>query len=143
MIMPEDTKEKSEHGKKSIAGKLLSKFIREIASEICDDPVIKAKGEEAVMLTKAEAIARYIWKTALGWEESVDVLDKDGKKIGIRPEVHKPDKWAINMIWDRMEGRAGAADLKGDSSKASLADRVSAQGKKRLDQIVKSSLGNK
>jgi len=141
--MPGGTKEKSEHGKKSIAGKLLSKFIKEIASEECDDPVIKARGEEAVMVTKAEAIARYIFKLALGYEESVDVLDKDGKKIGIKPVTHKPDKWAINVIWDRLEGRAGAADLKSGSDKAKLADKVSAQGKKRLDQITKSSLKNK
>ena len=137
--MPEDTKEKSEHGKKVAAGKLLSKFIREIASEICDDPVIKAKGEEAVMLTKAEAIARYIWKMALGYSEEVEIY-KDGAKIGIRPEYHRPDKWAINMIWDRMEGRVGQADVKGGSDKASLADKVSEQGKKRLDNIAKSSL---
>jgi len=140
--MPDDTKEKSEHGKKIVAGKLLSKFIKEIASEICDDPVIKAKGEEAVMLTKAETIARYIWKVALGYEESIDVLDKAGKKTGIRPEVHKPDRWAINMIWDRLEGRAGAADLKGGSDKASLADRVSALGKKHMNQIAKGSNGS-
>ena len=136
--MSKDT-EKSEHGKKIVAGKLLSKFIKEIASEICDDPVIKAKGEEAVMLTKAEAIARYIFKLALGYEESVDMFDKAGKKTGIRPEVHRPDKWAINMIWDRLEGRVGQADLKGSSDKASLADKVSEQGKKRLSQIAKSS----
>jgi len=131
--------EKSEHGKKVIAGKLLSKFIREIANEIHDDP----KGEDAVMVSKAEAIARYIWKVALGYEESVDVCDKTGKKTGIRPEVHKPDKWAINLIWDRLEGRVGAADLKGSHDKAKLVDKVSAQGKKRLDQIAKSSLKNK
>jgi hypothetical protein len=136
--MPNDT-EKSEHGKKVIAGKLLSKFIKEIASEVHDDPLIKARGEDAVMVTKAEAIARYIWKIALGYQESVDVY-KNGVKTGVRPEVHKPDKWAINLIWDRMEGRAGAADPKGSSNKASLADKVSAQGKKRLDQITKQSI---
>lgn len=136
--MPKDT-EKSEHGKKTVAGKLLSKFIREIASEICDDPVIKAKGEDAAMVTKAEAIARYIWKVALGYTEEVEIY-KDGVKTGIRPEYHRPDKWAINMIWDRMEGRAGAADLKGGSDKASLADKVSEESKKRLDLIAKQSI---
>ncbi len=134
--MPNDTKN---HGKKVAAGKLLSKFIKEIASEICDDPVIKAKGEDAAMVTKAEAIARYIWKVALGWEETEDIHDKDGKKIGIKPVRHRPDKWAINMIWDRMEGRVGQADAKAGSDKASLAEKVSEQGKKRLSQIVKSS----
>jgi len=131
--------EKSEHGKKIAAGKLLSKFIREIASETHDDPVIKAKGEEAVMLTKAEAIARHIFKLALGYEEEVDVLDKAGKKIGIKPVHHQPDKWAISVIWDRMEGRVGAADLKAGSDKASLVDRVSGLGAKRVNQIAKQS----
>ena len=131
---------KSEHGKKVVAGKLLSKFIKEIASEICDDPILKAKGEDAVMVTKAEAIARYIWKVALGWEEEVEIY-KDGVKVGIRPEHHRPDKWAINMIWDRMEGRVGAADLKAGSDKASLADRVTALGKKHMNQIAKGANG--
>ena len=139
--MPEGT-EKSEHGKKVVAGKLLSKFIREIASEIHDDPVIKAKGEDAVMVTKAEAIARYIFKLALGYEAQEDIVDKSGKKTGIKPVRYWPDKWAINLIWDRLEGRVGAADLKGGSDKASLADKVSEPGKKRLDQIAKSSLKN-
>jgi len=138
--MPKDIKEISEHGKTIAAGRLLSKYIREIANETHDDPVIKARGEEAVMLTKAEAIARHIFKLALGYEEEVDVLDKAGKKIGIKSVIHQPDKWAINVIWDRLEGRTGAADVKSDSSKASVADKVSAQGKKRLDQIAKGSL---
>jgi len=141
-VMQKDT-EKSEHGKKVAAGKLLSKFIKEIASEICDDPVIKVKGEEAVMLTKAEAIARYIWRVALGYEGSEDVYDKNGKKTGIKPVHHKPDKWAINIIWDRLEGRVGAADLKAGSDKALLHEKVSEQGKKRLGQIAKSSLTSK
>jgi len=130
--------EKSEHGKKVVAGKLLSKFIREIASEMHDDPVIKAKGEDAVMVTKAEAIARLMWKAALGYEELVDVISK-GVKTGTKTEVHRPDKTFIGMIWDRMEGRAAMIDVKGGSNKASLADKVSEQGKKRLDQIAKSS----
>lgn len=134
--------EKSEHGKKIVAGKLLSKFIKEIASEVHDDPVIKAKGEEAVMLTKAEAIARHIFKLALGYQEDEDIY-KNGVKVGMRPVIHKPDRWAINIIWDRLEGRVGAADLKAGSDKASLAERVSEQGKKRLGQIAKGSLKSK
>lgn len=133
--MPKDT-EKSEHGKKIAAGKLLSKYIREIASEEYDDPIIKARGEEAVMVTKAEAIARHIWNIALGFIEEVDIY-KDGVKVGVKLETHRPDRWAINLIWDRMEGRAGAADLKGSSDKASLTDRVSALGKKHMNQIAK------
>lgn len=138
--MPAES-EKNEHGKKTNAGKLLSKFIREIANEEYDDPIIKAKGEEAVMVTKAEAIARHIWSVALGYVEEVDIY-KDGVKTGVKLETHRPDKWAINLIWDRMEGRVGQADAKAGSDKASLADKVSEQGKKRLAQIANSSLKN-
>ena len=139
--MPDGT-EKNEHGKKTNAGKLLSKFIREIANEEYDDPIIKARGEEAVMVTKAEAIARHIWSVALGYVEEVDIY-KDGVKVGVKLENHRPDKWAINLIWDRMEGRVSQADAKAGSDKASLADKVSEQGKKRLGQIAnQSSLKN-
>lgn len=136
--MQKDT-EKSEHGKKVIAGKLLSKFIKEILNEEHDDPLIKARGEEAVMVTKAEAIARYVVKSALGYEETVDVLDKAGKKIGIKPVCHKPDKTFICLVWDRMEGRVAPMDIKSGSDKASLADKISGLGTKRVNQIAKQS----
>lgn len=140
--MPDDTKEKSEHGKKVVAGKLLSRFIREIASEVHDDPVIRAKGEEAVMVTKAEAIARLMWKAALGYSEDEDIY-KNGVKVGVRPVIRKPDKTFIGMIWDRMEGRAPTMDAKGGGDKAKLADKVSNLGAKRVNQIAKqSSKGN-
>ena len=131
--------DKSEHGKKIAAGKLLSKFIREILVETHDDPLVKARGEDAVMVTKAEAIARHVVKSALGYWEEEDVFTK-GVKTGVKNVYHKPDKSLIHLVWDRMEGRVGAADLKAGSDKASLADKVSAQGKKRLGQIAKGSL---
>lgn len=134
--MPKGTKEKSEHGKKTVAGRLLSKFIREILNETHDDPLIKAKGEDAVMVTKAEAIARHIVKSALGYVEQEEVW-KNGQMLGIRDVIHKPDKSFIHLVLDRMEGRVGPADLKSGSDKASLAEKVSAQGKKHLDQIAK------
>lgn len=136
--MPNDM-EKSEHGKKIAAGKLLSKFIREILSETHDDPLIKAIGEEAVMVTKAEAIARHVVKSALGYWAEEDVFVK-GVKTGVKNVYHKPDKSFIHLVWDRMEGRVGQADAKSGSDKASLADKVSEESKKRLDLIAKSSL---
>lgn len=138
--MPKDTEN---HGKKIAAGKLLSKFLREILNEEYDDPIVKAKGEEAVMMTKAEVIARHIVRSATGYTEDVDVLDKDGKKTGIKPVYHRPDKTYIGLVYDRLEGRASMMDAKGGSDKAKLSDRVSEQGKKRLGQIAKSSLTSK
>ena len=130
--------DKSEHGKKIVAGKLLSKFIREILTETHDDPLVKARGEDAVMVTKAEAIARHVVKSALGYWEEEDVFTK-GVKTGVKNVYHKPDKSLIHLVWDRMEGRVGQADTKGDSDKASLADKVSGLGAKRVNQIAKQS----
>jgi len=130
--------DKSEHGKKVAAGKLLSKFIREILTETHDDPLVKARGEDAVMVTKAEAIARHVVKSALGYWEEEDVFTK-GVKTGVKNVYHKPDKSLIHLVWDRMEGRVGQADTKGDSDKASLADKVSGLGAKRVNQIAKQS----
>jgi len=135
--MQKDT-EKSEHGKKVAAGKLLSKFIREIASEMHDDPLVKAKGEDPAFVTKAETLARYMWKAALGFAEEMDIY-KNGVKTGVRMEVRHPDKTFIGMIWDRMEGRASMMDAKGGSDKAKLHDKVSGLGAKRVNQIAKQS----
>ena len=139
--MQDDTERKSDHVKKSLAGKLLSKFIREIADEIHDDPTIKAKGEEATIMTKAETLARYMWKAALGYSEQEDIY-KNGVKTGIKPIHHKPDKTFIGMIWDRMEGRAALIDSKAGGDSASLADKISGLGSKRINQIAKSSVKN-
>lgn len=133
--------EKNEHGRKIAAGKLLSKYIREILNEEHDDPLIKARGEEAVMVTKAEAIARHVVKSALGYTEEVDNIIK-GVKTGMTTVVHRPDKTFICLVWDRMEGRVAPMDIKGGTEKATAADKVSEQGKKRLAQIAKSSLKN-
>jgi hypothetical protein len=135
--MPAES-EKNEHGRKIAAGKLLSKYIREILNEEHDDPLIKARGEEAVMVTKAEAIARHVVKSALGYTEQEDVY-VGGVKKGVKDVVHKPDKTFICLVWDRMEGRVVPMEIKPGGDKASAADKVSEQGKKRLDQIAKQS----
>lgn len=131
-------KEKNEHGRKIAAGKLLSKYIREILNEEHDDPLIKARGEEAVMVTKAETIARHVVKSALGYTEQEDVYAK-GVKTGVKDVVHRPDKTFICLVWDRMEGRVAPMDIKSGTDKATAAQKVSEQGKKRLEQIAKKS----
>jgi hypothetical protein len=65
-----------------------------------------------------------------------------GKKTGVTMKVHPPDKTFICLVWDRMEGRVAPMDIKGGTEKATAADKVSEQGKKRLEQIAKSSLKN-
>ena len=120
----------NKRGRQTRAGKLLSSFIRTIAEEKTEsisDPDAGGK-----IVTKAEALARLIWKRALGWTEFR--VEGDGAK----DIVHPPDKYLMALLFDRMEGRAPAAVDEGDE-KLSVSERVSEQGKKRINDVVDGS----
>lgn len=124
-------KKKSNHGKLTKAGQLLSQFIRTIALE--ETELIKGVDGEDKMVSKAEALARLTWKKALGYTEQKKI---DGVLTDI---VHQPDRIYAGMLWDRMEGRAPLMNPE-KKDRRSIADRVSEQGKKRSNKIAESSL---
>jgi len=108
---------------KAKAGRLLSQFIRKIAAE-ATVPVADAAAKDGIrMETRAEALARKIWKMAEGY------VDGKGK-------VHPPNKDMIAIILERMEGRVPTIDAKDRTPKASVAERVSEQAKKRMSAKV-------
>jgi len=109
------------------ANKLLTHFIREIANEVHDNPLITGPAiDDSRMITKAEALARYIFKAALGYKETVEVIDKKtGRVIGHKEIIHPPDKVYVTMLYDRMEGRVPTVEVKETSKKATASDRVS------------------
>ncbi len=114
-----------ERGHRTRVGKLLSNYIRQIAEEETE-MVTDPKSNEDRMATKAEALARLIWKKALGWTELQVVK---GETIDIR---HHPDKYLMGLLFDRMEGRAPLTV--GDSDgKMTTAERVTEQGVKRIE----------
>lgn len=115
------------HAKKTKAGKLLSKYVKDIAdeeTELIQDPIAGDR-----MGSKAEALARLMWKNALGFTE---VDSKTQKEV-----VKKPDKTFISMIWDRLEGRVIPTADKDKDNKATIADRISEQAKIRLNALNK------
>lgn len=122
--MSEEKKLSKGHATK--AGQLLSKWLRQIAEEKTEF----AKGEDSNgedrMVTKAEAIARLIWKKALGYSEIA--VNSKGVEV---TENHPPDRTMINLLLDRIEGRAPMSTDMG-KKKRSIADRVGEQGKERI-----------
>lgn len=120
--MAKSKKTLSSHGEKTRAGMLLSNFLRQIAQEKTE-VALNADGEDR-MVTKAEAIARLMYKMALGYEEKKD----DGKVT-----KHAPDKSMISLIFDRIEGRAPMMDSDG-ARKTPIADRVGEEGKNRINK---------
>lgn len=121
-----------ERGVRTKAGKLLSSFIRQIAEEETEFEKGPHNDEDR-MVTKAEALARLIWKRALGYSEMRS--GKDGKPVEY---TYSPDKGCMSLIFDRMEGKAPAALDEGDE-KLTVAERVSEQGKKRINEVLNDS----
>ncbi len=118
----------SEHGSRTRAGKLLSSYIRQIAeeeTEVVKDP----KTGDDRMASKAEGLARLIWKKALGYTEQ---KVESGKLVDY---YFHPDKYLMGLLFDRMEGRAPLNVGEGDE-KITVAERVSEQGKKRINNIL-------
>lgn len=107
------------------AGRLLSKFIRQIAEE--ETELIKGKDGDDRMATKAEALAHIVWQKALGYKE-VTMPGDNGPPI---ETIHASDQKMIQLLWDRMEGRAPTAG-EDDSQRPTTAQKVSEQGKRRI-----------
>lgn len=120
----EEPKKNSMVGDKIRAGTLLSSHLRRIAQE--ESEFIESPDGDR-MGTKAEQLARLMWKLALGYK-SEDV--KTGKTI-----KHGPDRGMVQLIWDRMEGRAAPTNdnLK---KKRALPKKVSDENKKRLNNLA-------
>ena len=123
--------DKKEQGVRTRAGKLLSAFVRQIAEEKTEMVVDPDSGEDR-MATKAEALARLIWRKALGWTEQ---RIENGVPIDY---YHHPDKSLMGLLFDRIEGKAPLTIGEGDE-KITVAERVSEQGVKRINEISNDS----
>lgn len=84
-------------------------------------------------ITKAEAMALLLWNYALGWEEKDP--DDPAKTI-----LHKPQQWAIAMIYDRLEGKAPAA-VEDTSGTMTAADKVSELAKNSVNAMASLVVG--
>jgi hypothetical protein len=102
-------------------GQLLSRFLRQLATEV------ETISENGTPVTKAQVLAELVWKTALGYEKA-DPDDPNKKKY------QPPAQWAIQMIYDRLEGRIPEAlqDTKGGT----IAEKVTELGRKQVNELA-------
>ena len=112
---------------KKHAGKILTDAINEIAKE--ETEFIKSEDGEDIMVSKAVALARLIWKSALGY--TVTTIE------GITAEeiVHPPSLAHQNILLDRMAGKAATSEPPKGDKKSKLADKVSEEAVKRINKI--------
>lgn len=115
---------KPDHGVRTKAGQLLSAYLRQIAEEVTETVKDPKTGEDR-MATKAEALARLIWRDALGYTETQIIK---GERIEIQ---RAPSRAAASMLYDRVEGRAPAS-TGDDKGGVTAADKVTEQATKRI-----------
>ncbi|MHA2264967.1 MAG: hypothetical protein ACXAEN_21450 [Candidatus Thorarchaeota archaeon] len=124
---------------KAKASKLVTQFIKQIAEETHEDPLITGPAiDDAHMITKAEALARFMWRAALGYKEEVEIIDsKTGRVTGKKEVIHFPDKAYVTLLYDRLEGRVPTVEVDKGKDKPSVTDKVSNEGKNRLNSLAK------
>lgn len=99
----------------------LTQHLRELAVEA------ETMTDEGEIITKSEALAQLLWKKALGWKEIVKGID------GEETILHKPEAWAIQMIYERMEGKAPIA-LIDEKQQLTASERISDLARTKLNQ---------
>jgi hypothetical protein len=113
---------------------MLSRYLRQIANEKTESDGSLNPGDGRVrMMSKAEALARQIWRLALGWKEDVKV-EKDGK-VKMVEKHHPPDPKFVDIVLDRIEGKV-AAQGEDKVKKQPLSERVSDLAKRKLNAMV-------
>lgn len=100
----------------------LTQHLRELAADI------ETMDEGGELLTKGQVLAALVFKKALGYEEKI--RGDDGEE---RTVYHKPEAWAIQLIWERMEGKAPQAVADEKKTLTVLT---------RIDEIVKARINS-
>jgi hypothetical protein len=122
------------HGLKTSAGMMLSKHLRKIAAEHTEVGGNDPENGQARIITKAEALARVMWKLALGYSEETRIRDEKTGKVSLIVKEHKPDNTMISLIWDRLEGKVSAQEDK--AKKQPLSHKVDEQIKQRINALT-------
>jgi len=98
--------------------KQLTLHLRQIAAES------ETMLDDGRVITKGEALAILLWRKALGF---VDRDPKTGEEV-----VHKPESWAINLIFDRVEGKVPLS-VPDERQGLTASERVSDLAKLRIN----------
>lgn len=105
-------------------GKHLTEELRKLAVEAVD---ITPDGDP---ITRQQKLARMIWNYALGWSEKL--RDADGNLV---EKIHPPVAWAMQYLYERMEGRAPNAMPESEAG-IKATDKVRELAKQRLNALL-------
>mgnify|MGYP006272615441 CR=1 FL=1 len=109
----------------------LTENLRQLAAEAHDWSM------EDGAITKGEALAKLLWKKALGYTE--ETTDDEGNTKQV---YHKPEAWAIQLVYERMEGKTPQAIQDDEGNKRKAKDEVRDLAKARLNDLAKTAKGS-
>jgi hypothetical protein len=119
-------------GQKQRSGKLLSEYLRAVAQEI-DQVIVEDVPPGCApamprLVSKAEALARWLWK------RSLPSKDDEGNYM-------PPDLDIVKIVLDRCEGKPGIqGNDDSERAKESVPDKVSRMNAERLNQMAEDSV---
>lgn len=115
-------------------GKQLSDYLRTIGLEIHDTSYADEDGALRP-ITRDEALAREVWKRALGYEEEME--NADGV---MQHRIHLPDPKAQQFIFERREGKIVVPV---DDNGISLVERITEITKAQVNKIAEQSIDDR
>jgi hypothetical protein len=104
----------------------LTHYLREFAKEAYENGLL----DDGTCQTREQALANLIWHRALGYTE--ERTDDEGT---VHETYHPPEKWAIQLIWERMEGRVSEAKAE-DGGRITAAERVRELATQRINALA-------
>lgn len=112
-----------------IHGKELTRHLRDLAAEA------ETLADSGDVVTKAEALARLLWRKALGYKETI--RNREGTLV---ETDHLPESWAIQLIYERIEGKAVPTTTE-DAGKVTAAEKVSELSRNRINALAGVAVG--
>lgn len=106
------------------SGKELTKHLRVLAMEA------EGSSPGGDPETKAETLARLLWKKALGYSEVRTNIEGKAIEVSCPPEA-----WAIQLIYERLEGKV-ANSTPDEAGKITAAEKVTDLARTRINSIV-------
>ncbi len=112
----------------NITGKILTQKLHDLARDVISSSL--DEGGAAVLETRAEKLAREVWNAALGIVYAKNEDDVEELKF-----VHKPQPWAVGIIFERLEGKI-VPRARDNQSRPSLGTRIDEQQQLKVNSLT-------
>jgi len=112
----------------NITGKILTQKLHDLARDVIGS--VSGDDGELVLETRAEMLAREVWNAALGITYVKDTEGVEEMKF-----VHKPQPWAVGIVFERLEGKI-VPRARDNQTRPSLGNRIDEQQQLKVNSLT-------